>query len=180
MLRLVLTCLCAVLLMGQTEDKSAASKPAETQPTTRPATSNTVLRRPAQADILKNLLGRDERPAPIKPQEPQATTGPADRSGRLDETGQPLLLEGTFLIERPGRLLREEGRAKFVFLADGTNAAPRTMEILPNQLLETLEREAEAGFGEFVISAEVTRYKGSNYIILRKILRRVEHGNLGS
>jgi hypothetical protein len=177
MVRWILTCACAVLLMGQAQDKTPASQPAQTQSTTRPAPTNTVLRRPAQADILKNLLGRNERPTPIKPQEPQATSGPAGHGGG-DEAGQAMLLEGTFLIERPGRLVREEGRAKFVFLTDGNSAAPRAMEIVPNQLLEMLERESEAGFSEFVISAEVTRYKGANYLILRKILRRVGHGNL--
>ncbi len=170
MLRWMLLSVCALLLMGQTEEKSPPIRPVETQAATRPAPTNTVLRRPAQADILKNLLSREARPAPIKPQDPQ--------TGKVDQPGEPLLLEGSFVVERPGRLVHEDGRAKFVFLEEGGAPALRTMEILPNQLLEMMEREADSGFAEFVISAEVTRYKGTNYLILRKILRRVGHGNL--
>ena len=169
-----------VLVWAQPQDRPQPIPPApETQPTSRPTDSNPTLRRPAQAEILKNLLARDERAAPIRPQEPQTKPGRAGRPpATVDAQGQPLLLEGTFLVERPGRLVREDGRPKFIFHPDASSSATRTIEIVPNQLLEAMERETDAGFSEFVVSAEVTRYKGSNYLILRKILRRVAHGNL--
>ncbi len=83
------------------------------------------------------------------------------------------------LVERRGRLIHEDGRAKFVLYADATSQVPRTLEVIPNQLLEAMEREGRAGFNDFIVTAEVTRYKDRNYLILRKILRRVDHGNLG-
>ena len=171
----ILTVLCAVTVAAQDErQKQPASKPADTQPATRPVESPGALRKPTQANILKGLLRQAERPEPIKPAD--TPKGPADVRG---PDGQPLLLEGTMLVERRGRLIHEEGQPKFVLYADAESSAPRTLEILPSQLLEAMEREEKAGFGEFIITAEVTRYKDRNFLMLRKMLRRVGHGNLG-
>jgi hypothetical protein len=180
MLSWILATVCTMMLVGQTGDSGPASKKSpDTQPTSRPAEAPSTLRKPAQAVILKGLLGRTERPTPIQPQDPQTPGGGPARAADVDPDGQPLLLEGTLLVERPGRLVHEAGQAKFVFHVDADSSVTRTMEILPNQLLEAMEREAQAGFTEFIVTAELTRYKDRNYLMLRKILRRVGHGNLG-
>ncbi len=174
MLPWMLAAVSTLLLMGQ--DKStepSATKPAESQPATQP--TGPSLRRPPQLQILQNLLSRPGRATPVRP-EPQKP-GPASAPAAASD-GQDLLLEGAFLSERPGRLIHEGGRAKFVFNAESGQPS-RSVEILENQLLEAMEREAEAGFTDFVVSAEVTRYRGRNCILLRKLLRRVDHGNLG-
>ena len=180
MLSWMLVTACALMAVGQVGPSgSTASKPADTQPATWPGEPSSTLRKPAQALILKGLLGRAERPAPIQPQDPQAPASGRAHAAGVDAEGQPLLLEGTLLVERPGRLVHEDGHAKFVFQVDASSTVTKSMEILPNQLLEALEREAQAGFSEFIVTAEATRYKDSNYLLLRKILRRVGHGNLG-
>lgn len=179
MARVLIVSACLVLVMGQTQNLPRREQPAaETQPTTRPAPTNTLLRRPAQAEMLKNLLQRDQRPTPIRAEEPGSTTAAISPGESATGSGGELLLEGTFLVERPARFVQTDGRAKLVFQTEGQTAGSRTMELLPNQLLEAMEREAAAGFANFIVTAEVTRYKGSNYLLLRKILRRVEHGNL--
>lgn len=176
MLRWILASTCTVLLLGQAEDEKSAA----TQPASRPAEAPSSLREPAQANILKGLLGRHERPRPILPQSARdAEADTETAAGALDPDGQPLLLEGTFLIERPGRLVNVEGRPSFVLQVEGEDQGVRTVELCPNQLLEAMEREAASGFTDFIISAEVTRYRSRNYLLLRKILRRVDHGNLG-
>ncbi len=176
MLRWILASTCTIFLLGQAEDKKSAA----TQPASRPAESPSSLRKPAQANILKGLLGRHERPRPILPQSAHdAEDGVDPVAGAIDPEGHPLLLEGTFLIERPGRLVYEDGRANFALQVDGGDQGVRTLELCPNQLLEAMEREAKSGFTEFIVSAEITRYRGRNYLLLRKILRRVDHGNLG-
>lgn len=178
MLRWIVATACAVTLLGAKQDQPPPTgRPTDTQPATRPAGPRTMLRRPAQADILRKLIQRGRRPSPIRPQEPGR--GAAAAEGSSDAQGQPLLPDGTFLVERPGRLVYEAGRPKLIFHAADGVPGKRIMEICPNRLLEAMEREAAAGFGEFIISAEVTRYKGYNYLILRKILRRVGHGNVG-
>lgn len=175
MLRWTLTTTLAALLAVQPQDQPKPQvKPADTQPASRPADSNPTLRKPGQAQVLKNLLARKDRPVPVRPV--PSGSGPVKPSVGPD--GQPLLLEGTFVVERPGRLTREDGRAIFVFRGDAEGTTTRSMPILESQLLETMEREAEAGYSEFIVSGEVTRYKGRNYLLLTKVLRRVANGNL--
>ena len=77
-----------------------------------------------------------------------------------DGDGATLLADGTGLVERPGRLIWEKGKPVFVFIMQEGGSRLQSMELLPNQLLEALEQEAERGISEFVISARVTRYKG--------------------
>jgi hypothetical protein len=148
-----------------------ATRPADSQPASQPSGGRGTLRRTQQADILRKLLDQNERPTPILPQNP-------DGSAAAEEKNAALLLEGTFITERPGRLVREDGRAKFVFNAEGGGQTSRTVELLPSQLLELMEREAAAGYAEFIVSGEITRFHDRNYLLLRKLLRRAGHGNL--
>jgi len=163
-----------VLISQESSDQPG--KPPASQPTSQPA-SRPSLRHPVQARIYQELLRDTEQsqPMPVLPVDPETGRTVADAEGR-----GPLLLEGTSLIERSGSLVRRGERADFRFepssLGDGM---PDTMEILKNRWLEVMEREAEAGVTEFVISAEVTRYRDRNYLLLRKCRRRLSHGNLG-
>ena len=170
-----------VLSAGNQEEPAAKQEQATTQPAaSQPTTSPRAMRPPAQAEIIENLLRDGSRPTLILPQDSQAIIGDGVTSSRpaTEPDGPALLVEGTMLVERPGRLVWEQDKAKFAFFAPGQSPGLRTMEILPSQLLEAMEREARVGSSEFVISAEVTRYKDCNYLLLRKILRRVRHGNL--
>jgi hypothetical protein len=182
----------AVLALLVTQHQSppgTSESAAEPHPQTRPATSTgpagtqpaapRTLRRPAQAEIIENLLRDRDRTRMVVP--PVATTRPASSSapaGRQATQEPALLVDGTVLVERPGRLVRDTGRPMFVFLGEGTQPQLQTMELLPNQLLEAMEHEAERGYSEFIISARVTAYRGKNYLLLLKVLRRTPHGNL--
>lgn len=174
----ILATLCTTwLFVSSPTTQDPPAPPPESQPaSSQPGASGTTLRKPPQAAILRGLLRREERPAPIRPQDPG--TGATQPEAGKDASGQPLLLEGTLLVERPGRLVIEGDRAKFVLQAGADSQATQSLEILPNQLLEAMEREAQGGMGDFIVTAEVTRYRDRNYLILRKILRRVAHGNL--
>jgi hypothetical protein len=151
--------------------QAADVQPAASQPAKREST----LRKPEQAQILEHLLGQKD----VVPLQPRSAPGQRPESGGANGPGaERLLLEGTLLVERPGRYVEEGGRAVFICRVHAEDAAPRKMPILENQLLETMEREAEAGFSEFIVSAEITRYRGKNYLLLKKVLRRASHGNL--
>jgi hypothetical protein len=162
--------------------KAKAQQPiAATQPaTTQPASAPRTMRKPEQVEIIESLLRDRQRSSPILPQDPQAAVGAevttTQPAGAAEGPG--LLADGATLVERPGRMVVEDGKPRFVFYAGADEPKLHTMDILPNQLLEALEREVQRGSSEFVISAEVTRYQGRNYLLLRKILRRVGHGNL--
>jgi hypothetical protein len=162
----------AMLLVMQAQDKPGV---ATSQPSSQPTGRTTPLRKPADAELLRKLLDRKDQPVPIPPQADKLPTL-AERG--IGPDGQPLLLEGTPLVERPGRLVRDGGRSKFVFFLDGEAQAPRTIPILESQLLETLENEADAGYHEFIVSGEVTRFRGENYLLLRKVLRRTGQDNV--
>ncbi|MFH1746452.1 MAG: hypothetical protein ABIG44_05340 [Planctomycetota bacterium] len=160
------------------DSKEAAlgEPPATTQPTSAPATH----RRPSQAKIIENLLRDREKVKTILPQAPQSSVNTDVTSIQpfADQSDQNLLPDGTMLVERPGRLVREDGKSMFVFHSDTGTPQLQTMEILPNGFLEAMERRAEYGNAEFVISCEVTRYRNRNFVLLTKILQRVQHGNL--
>lgn len=144
-------------------------------PASAPASPRT-LRRPEQAEIIQDLLRQRDKAGVILPQDPQeGQSSGAVRAATADDSG--LLPEGTILVERPGRLVSDGGRPMFVFLTSATGGRPQSMELLPCQLLEALERESARG-SEFTVSGEVTRYRGRNYLLLLKVLHRVNHGNL--
>lgn len=162
----------AVMLLQTADPTPPTSQPAASQPTS-PAT-------PAQAEIYRELLREQERSSRILPTTPGATSRP--RSPQQPQQGattkNTLLLEGTLLVDRPGRLLRVEGRSVFRLNASDEQETSRTMELNKNGLLEAMEREAESGSAEFYITAVVSRYRGKNYLTLLKYRRQVSHRNL--
>ncbi len=166
----------ALLAVGVGLRPALGQEPPAPGTTTQPATTTppeqSTLRKPDEAAILKNLLRQQDRATPILP------AGPAEATSQASRGGPQLLLEGTFLMERPARLIYEGDQPQLAIQADVGAPKLETMTVLENQLLEMMEREAQAGFTEFVVSAEVTRYRGRNYLLLRKVLRRVGHGNL--
>ncbi|MBU0638221.1 MAG: hypothetical protein KKB50_05090 [Planctomycetes bacterium] len=178
MLRWILMIVCSSALPSLLQEKPQSSvQPSATQATTKPAPPPT-LRKPEQAQILEQLIRERDRPEPILPQSERAEGLVSDNGVGPSEAGG-LLLDGTTLVERPGRFVRLGDRAEFVFRPRTGEDRTVRMEILENRLLEAMEAEVEKGTTEFVISAEVTRYQGRNYLLLRKLLKRVGHGNLG-
>ena len=127
--------------------------------------------------ILEELLRDVEqaRPTPILSDVAAGPKAIEDDS----HAGISLLPDGYPLSERAGRLHRSGTRLEFYFTS-GSPApdAPDVMEFNKNRWLEAMEAEAEAGVEEFIISAEVTRYRGQNYLNLWKYRRQISHGNL--
>jgi hypothetical protein len=179
MLRFVLAVVAvASCTLGAQEEKGQQEAPPASQPASRPAERESP-RDPIQAQIYEELLRNAERPRA----KPILSVEPGREGQEAEAAGGPaasLLLEGTVLIERAGRLVRTGDRLAFHFKAGAlAEGATDTMEVLKNGLLEAMEAEAEAGVKEFVISAEVTRYRGQNFLLLRKYRRQTPHGNLG-
>ncbi|RMF84417.1 MAG: hypothetical protein D6744_03145 [Planctomycetota bacterium] len=159
------------------EMRPADSQPAATQPADRSASQ--PLPRPQQAEIYRELLREQERPTRTLPQPASAAPiQPALSSSAPQKSPDGLLLEGSLIIDRPGRLVRSADRSEFRLIVDESDPEPRTLEILKNGLLEMMEREAESGIEKFYITARVTRYRDSNYLYLLKYRRQISHGNL--
>jgi len=139
---------------------------------------------PSAEEILRQLM--KERPAqvPIPPSEPGQPTEPAELPptplpGR-PAPEQPLRPEGSMLVDRAGRLVREGTWWTFVFESNRTRTDERPLRLLPNQMLETMEIASAGGTRSviFVVSGEITEYHGMNYLLLRKVLVRRDLGNL--
>lgn len=178
MLRLVLAMLVALggVLVPQAGRETHAEPPTS-QPASQP-TTRTAPRRPEQARILQELLRDSERlrarPILSVPDNGDAVSEAGPRGGSAS-----VLVEGTVLIERPGRLVRRGDRSEFHFTSGGlADGVPSVIEFNKNGWLEAMEDEAEAGVQEFIISAETSSYRGRNYLLLRKYRRQVSHGNL--
>lgn len=174
MIRQIEVLLLSLILLLQSNTAPPASQPATRPADSQPAEEQT-LRKPAQADILKNLLRERDQPRPIIPERNDGTpvtrpTGPDSAAGEL--------VDGTFLSMKSGRLVREGGKSMFSFILDPGARSPVSFELLENEFLELMENEAEAGRNEFTISAEVTRYRGHNYLLVKNLQRRLTNGNL--
>jgi hypothetical protein len=174
MVRLVLMMLVAAgYALAPQQETNEGDQPSADQPESQPAV-RTLPRNPRQAQIFEALLGDTQRPRgpTILSQEPGS-------SGELPEGSASLFLEGTRLSERPGRVVRSDGQSLFHFKPGSiSEGAPDVIEFNKNGLLEAMEAEADAGVMEFIISAEVTRYRDRNYLNLLKYRRQVSHGNL--
>ena len=157
--------LVPVLLEAAVQDAPPAPASA---PASQPAAAPRV---PPQVELLRPLLRRQARPMPILPR----SSGAQDK-GQDAKAEARLLAEGTLLVERPGQFVRANGVPTFRF-----EDAPElpAMQLLPNSWLEAMEELADNGFTRFVISAEVTRYRGKNYLLLVKFRRQASHGNVG-
>jgi hypothetical protein len=178
MLRTLLATLVAVSLTAAAQQsRDDGAQPPASQPASEPAVRSAP-RNPTQARILEELL-RGTEPRQAKPILPVTPGGSSAPGAETPNGNASLLLEGTVLIERAGRLVRLGDRVEFHFKggSPAENAAD-AMEFNKNGLLEAMEAEAAAGVEEFIISAEVTRYRGANYLLLRKYRRQIAHGNL--
>src|SRR5262249_29620588 len=140
----------------------------ESQPASQPSG-----RTPEQASVLKELLRSVDRPAITTP-EPIRSSEPSP-AARKDDS---LQAEGTLLVEKPGRLIRSGERSEFKFTSPEGKGLAQPLELLPNSWLEYMEKEADAGASEFIITADVTTYRGRNFLMLRTYRRQVSHGNL--
>lgn len=170
-----------VLLLAAAQDAARGAAPQTTQPSAAPASAPTGqddavsgLTRPAQSEIVRELIQRTQD-RPIMPVSPVETVAPVRPAGSPSDPN--LLMEGSMQIDRPGRLERQDDRSRFVFVPTGAAEAV-SLELNRNQLLELMEREAASGTTEFVVTAEVTQYRGANYLTLRKVLKRVSNANL--
>ncbi len=153
-----------------------SAPPAASQPTTR----RSSLRKPIDAELLSRLLREKEATTPLLPVMPHNRIGARANGNRAATArGEVRLPEGVMLVQRTGRLVRDGDSSYFEFDALGSNRALQRMKILPNQLLEQMERKMELGAKTFKISAQTTLYGGENYLLLKNETAIMSGGNLG-
>jgi len=151
---------------------SPATQPA-TQPASQPATQPAE---PTSEDILRTLM-REEPGRPLDPRsfepeevEPPPSVAPVG-AGEMTLTGGP----GELVIDRVVTLAPESpgGWKEARFKSDNTLREP-PLRLLPCRMLERAERLG----GELRVSGVVTTYKGKRYLLLRKVIRERDLGQL--
>ena len=134
----------------------------------------------------------------IKPVSPLELLGPADAELREEDTEADRQrrerltlgskpdegwLEGEMVIDRVGRVLYDNVESCWLFTFDADNQSMAEPPVLlhPCQLLEVMA-SAEMRMSHaprFRISGQITKYKGQNYMLLRKVLFVIDQDNLG-
>jgi hypothetical protein len=113
---------------------------------------------------------RPLQPVPDAPT-PDRTSGP----GAVKPNAPPvaMLREGTFVIDRVGRLQRSTDGAlhQFVFEADGKSLREPPLVILPNTKLMLMENSITGANRDlrFRVSGMITEFRGRNYVLLEKV-----------
>ncbi len=124
-------------------------------------------------DSLRNL-GPDEL-APLPP--PIAPTSPVERRAAA---GPSVLADGSILVRRPGRLVKQKEGWTFAFESDHPDEPQPPIALLPNKSVELMIRtsEREKNGLVFLVTGDITLFEGRNYLLPRVAIRRIDLGNL--
>jgi hypothetical protein len=183
-------------LAAQKQSPKATNQPTTTQPDDSAASKTTSKktktedpeppREASPAEILKRLQ-EDTRnlPKPItSPTRPgrvrrRVPAPNSDLRNAIQPAAQKLLPDGSRIVDRPGRLTSEGEYFTFSFESRGRGAPEIPIRLLPNRLLEDMEIASAGGTKPivFVVSGEVTEYRGVNYLLVQKLLARPNIGN---
>ncbi|MBK8266829.1 MAG: hypothetical protein IPK83_00345 [Planctomycetes bacterium] len=178
-----LTLSAVTLVAVHADDPPAKSGDTTTQPASKSNDPEPV-REPSAKEILRELQEASRKDA-------KAVVRPGIEGVRPKQIEQPignpiepvqgkLLPDGSRLVDRPGRLAKEGDGFVFSFESRGQGAPDRPIRLLPNRLLEDMEMYSENATKSivFIISGEITEYRGVNYLLLQKLLVRPDTGNL--
>ncbi len=171
----------ALVVAGASLTLWAAQAPqAATAPTTQPADPE------AAAEALIEQLLEEQAPgrpvlAPAQPQTRPVDDFEAALPGQAIEELPPPA--GGLVVDRVGRLVidgtSEWGR--FHFESERGVLREPPLRLLPNRLLEAMERLSDQGRRpgtKFRVSGEVTEYRGQRYLLLRKLIVERDFGAL--
>lgn len=162
--------LIATASLAQSEATSPAPTTAATTATTRPSA------KPVDAAQTLSRMLRPTTPV-AKPLQPLPSNTPIVdiTSGKYALTpGAPdakLVREGTYIVDRVGRLRRSDDgqHEEFVFDSDGAALQDPPMVILPNLTLMQMENASVANRDrKFRVTGMVTEYRGRNCVLMDK------------
>jgi hypothetical protein len=163
--------------------QSSAKPQSATTPATRPTTTSATTRSAkdqSAEEMLSQMLKapQEQGKRPLSPL-PTPAVGGADKKSGAGAVAPSapvvnVLREGTFLVDRVGRLSHsaDGSQAEFVFDSDGTSMQDPPLVILPNLKLQQMEDAVTAAMKDprFRVSGQLTEYRGRNYILLEKVV----------
>ncbi|MHC4066963.1 MAG: hypothetical protein ACYSUI_21000 [Planctomycetota bacterium] len=166
---------------AEPDDKSTADAAAKRNPDDESDQEPRTPSQPSAEEIIREFQKQRPTAVPILP------------SGRDDEINirrgeeapgqtrtRPRLPDGSMLFDRTGRITQEGHWWVFLFESDNDSYPEPPMKLLPNRTLERMVRESRGGLDPvlFIVTGEVTDFRGENYLLPRKVLRKRDLGNL--
>lgn len=145
----------------------------EPTPAAAPSSAEDVLARMQTLEPAAAIV-----PAPRDSQGAADSATPERRRGMV--AGRGLLMDGTFLANRPGRVVKQGGWWTLIPESSRGGAGDVPLRILPSMGLETMSRATtQASYGlVYNVSGEVTMFEGENFLLPRSVVRRADFGNL--
>ena len=133
------------------------------------------------ADVpVEDVLAAMRRQQPGDEVIPLVAPDSEDRAAHGAATARTLIPDGSPLVRRCGRVVRDGSWWTFVFESDHPNHQEPPMTLLPNQsvelMLRVLEREQRGVL--FLVSGEVMAFMGQNFLLPRIAMLRSDSGNL--
>jgi len=130
---------------------------------------------PSAQQVANQLLSSSptDKPLPVAAgSRTDATSGSAAAAPAAPVV--TVLREGTFIVNRVGRLTRSADgqQMEFTFDSDGKTMKDPPLVVLPNLKLMAMENAVTGSSRDlrFRISGTITEYKGRNYILLDKVV----------
>lgn len=167
-------------------ETAPAVQPSGTGPATEPGrepTAEEIVKQLMESRPLRPVMAPNPSPPAGTQASPEVTPGDAAAgAGGLEEAfkNQTRWREDTLLSDRLARIVPGDPGYMLAFEDAGRHPQDRPIRVLPNRLLETALALTGAGTRSvvLVVSGEVTAYRGTNYLLLRKVLVRRDYGNL--
>lgn len=161
--------LAMILAMGlATTAWAQAPKAPTTKPTTQPANPDLMLKQLLSPNRPQKVI----QPVDFPPQEKYDQTSKTAVAPKADVLN--LVREGTYMVNRMGRLTKPADGAlyEFTFEADGAAMKDPPMLILPNSKLTYMELAVKSTSRDlkFLVTGQVTEYGARNYILLDKFV----------
>jgi hypothetical protein len=134
---------------------------------------------PSAEEVQEAFERARPRNVPIQPA-PLPGTEAAEAADRAETPTGARFPDGYLLVDRAGRMVHDGEWWTFVFESDSPVYQEPPMKLLPNRMLERMIYETQGASGNivFVVSGEVTDFQNENYLLLRKLLRRRDLGNI--
>jgi hypothetical protein len=179
--------LAEVLDVAQQTGGDQADATAQPAPDSRPegaaaGPASAPAGEPRPEDIIKQLLEKKPRRALVLPQTmPSTVQRPLTPGPGGEPSAEQVQAEETMVIEQPGRVVpSDEKWWTFSYEDKGHQATRRPVRLLPNRMLENaIALTGDESMGVvLIVSGELTEYRGTNYLLLRKVLAQRDWGNL--
>jgi hypothetical protein len=143
---------------------------------TRCLAQTTQPTQPSAQQVASQLLSSVPTDKPLSAAPARSRTDATSGSAAV-APGAPVvtvLREGSFIVNRVGRLTRSADgqQMEFTFDSDGKTMKDPPLVVLPNLKLMAMENAVTGSSRDlrFRISGTVTEYKGRNYILLDKVV----------